>query len=173
MARFGHALQPGRQVRCRSGHRFRIAPAFTDEIADDDLAGGNANARRQGAFIGNLDIIYRGHGVQARAHGTFCLILICLRPTEVGEHAIAEVFGNVPTIACYRTRYCILISPHDIAMVFGIELPRQCRRANQVAEHDRKLSTFGSRTELRLLRYLGAGRARRRMTLGIQLSDGL
>ena len=78
------------------------------------MPGGNPDSGGKRRFVGH---VYPGNGknrIQAGPHGPFGLILIRLRPTEVGQNAIAEILGDVPAVPGHGTGDGILVAPHDI-----------------------------------------------------------
>ena len=73
------------------------------------------------------------------------LVLVRLRPAEVGEHAIAHVLGDVAAPALDHLGAAFLIGADHPAHVLGIEPRRQLGRADQIAEQHRQLPPLGFR----------------------------
>ena len=86
------------------------------------------------------------------------LVLVRLRPAEIGEHAVAHVLGDVPAPALDHLGAGVLIGADHRAHVLGIEPRRQLGRAHQVAEQHRQLPPLG----------LGWARRWRRQAVGSQ-----
>jgi hypothetical protein len=63
-----------------------------------------------------------------------------LRPAEVREHPVAHTLGDVPAPALDYLSAATLIGTDHPTHVFGIELRRQLRRADQVTEQHRQLA---------------------------------
>ena len=81
-----------------------------------------------------------GDGLDDRKPGpdrAFGIMLVGLRIAEIGEHAVAHIFGDEAAVARDRRRAAFLIGGDDLAHVLGIEPRRQRGRADKVAEHHR------------------------------------
>ena len=74
------------------------------------------------------------------AHRPLGVVLVRPRPTEIGDHAVAQELGDVAVEARDHLRAGRLIGAHDLAQVLGIEPGRQLCRAHQVAEQHRRRS---------------------------------
>src|SRR5215831_821830 len=81
--------------------------------------------------------------LKASPYCTLRIILMCLRVSEVREHAVAHVLryksaglGNLFSAAA-------MVAGDDLPHVFGIEAGGKSGRANQVTEHDRNLPALG------------------------------
>jgi hypothetical protein len=89
----------------------------------------------------------RGNGVQqreARPHRAFGVVLVRARIAEIDGGAVAHPFGNVAVKARHRSRDRALRGSKQVGHIFRIELGRQGRQADQVAEHDRHVSPLGA-----------------------------
>jgi hypothetical protein len=78
-----------------------------------------------------------------------------LRPAEIGEHAIAEVFGNVTFEPLDDGGSTAVVSGHHAAQVLGIEPCGELGRAHEIADQHGQLPAFGlkgSRRDSRRLR---------------------
>ena len=80
---------------------------------------------------------------EPRPHGPLGLVLVCPRPAEVGEHAVAHELRDVALVAADHLAADILIASDHLAHVLGIELGRQRGRADQIDEHHRQLPPLG------------------------------
>jgi hypothetical protein len=67
-----------------------------------------------------------------------------LHRTRATQHAVPHVFGDETVEAANRLRDAAVIGADHLAQFFGIE-PRR-RRADQVAEHHRRLATLRGAT---------------------------
>jgi hypothetical protein len=65
---------------------------------------------------------YRVDDSQAGAGGAFGIVLVRLRPPEIGHHAIAEILGDVTTVSSYRFGSGAMIPGHQLAPFFRVEL---------------------------------------------------
>jgi hypothetical protein len=62
------------------------------------------------------------HEGQASAGGTFCIIFVRLRPSEIGHHAIPKIFGDVAAVTGNGFGGGAMIRSHGLAPFFWIEL---------------------------------------------------
>src|SRR3954462_1309348 len=69
---------------------------------------------------------------------------IPFRPTEIAQHAIAYITGDVPTELSDGSRDARLVDVNHLGQVFRIKAPRKRRRIHQVAQHNAKLPAFSS-----------------------------
>ncbi len=69
-----------------------------------------------------------------------------LRVAEIGEHAVAEEFGDISVEPRNRAGAGVLVALDQIAHVLGIERGGKRGRADEVAEQDGDLATFGFRS---------------------------
>jgi hypothetical protein len=58
---------------------------------------------------------------------------------EVGEHAIAEMLGDKPSVTLNHGVAGLVILLHHTVVVFGIELGGECGRPHEVTEHHGQL----------------------------------
>ena len=72
---------------------------------------------------------------EAGAHGPLCLVLVRPRPAEIGQHAVAHVFGDVPFETRDLARDRVLIGADQRAHVFRVEPRGQLGRADEIDEH--------------------------------------
>ena len=98
---------------------------------------------------------------KARPHRSFGLVLMRPRPTEIGQHTVSHELGDVALEARDLAGDGVLIGADDRAHLFGIELRRQGRRADQIDEHHGELAPLGT-----------AGGRRGGQGLRCQLLDG-
>ena len=76
-------------------------------------------------------------------HRPLGLVLVRLRPAEIGEHAVAHVLGDVAAPALDHLGAAVLIRADHLAHVLGIEPRRKLGRADQVDEQHRQLPPLG------------------------------
>ena len=70
-------------------------------------------------------------------------MVVGLGIAEIGEHAVAHIFGDENSVALHRIGAAAMIGPDDPAHVLGIQ-PRGHRgRADEIAEHHCKLPALG------------------------------
>ena len=139
----GCLLQPRRQIWRLAHHRLLASRALTDKGSHDHEAGCDADPRGErfsgrGGKPGN-----NPDDRQAYLHGALSVVLVRLGPAEVGEHAVSEELREVAAVARDLARDRVLVGPEDLLHLLRVQPAAQCRRADQVAEHNRELSTLG------------------------------
>ena len=119
---------PGSASACRRAARFGIADhcllarcPLAHKIAHHHSAGRNTHARPQLRVWIGLEPRYRLGQREPRAHRPLGIVLMRLRPAEIGQDAVAQELGNVPLEPADDIRACHLIAPHDVAQVLGVE----------------------------------------------------
>ena len=58
---------------------------------------------------------------QTGAHCPFGIVLVCPRPTEIGEHAVAHELGDIALVAGDLRRHRALVGTDDVAHFLRIE----------------------------------------------------
>ena len=76
-------------------------------------------------------------------HSVLGVMLVGQRIAEIGQHPVAHVLGDEPTGLGDQIGAAAVIRADDLAQILGIEPRRECRRADQIAEHHRQLAAFG------------------------------
>jgi hypothetical protein len=74
---------------------------------------------------------------------SLCVILMGMGIAEVHQETITEELGDMSIVALDNVGTHPLICTHHVTPVFRVELRRQFRGIDQVAEHDGELTTFG------------------------------
>jgi hypothetical protein len=100
--------------------------------------------------------------IEPGLNGTLGVVLVRLRITEIGENAIAHVLGDEAAVALDQFGAAAVIGGNDAPQVLWVEFSRQRRRADQVAKHDRQLTTLGLVLCVRRSCRRGLGRSRSR-----------
>ena len=62
---------------------------------------------------------------------------------EIGENAVAHLFGDEATVALDQFGAAMMIGGHDAPQVLRVEPCRECGRTHQVTELNRQLAAFG------------------------------
>ena len=120
-----------------------LGGALTEQITDDDEAGGDADAHLQRGRLARIELGHGFHQGEAGAHRLFCVLLMRLRVTEIGQHAVTEILGNKAAAAGDCLGATAVIGANDVAQFLRIEPCRQGRGTDEVGEHDRELAAFG------------------------------
>ena len=74
-----------------------------------------------------LEAAYRSDQLQPSAHGSLCVVLMCLRIAEVHEHPVTHVLRNEAAEATRGLRDALLIGRNDFAKVFRVHARRERR----------------------------------------------
>jgi len=76
-------------------------------------------------------------------HRPLGIVLVGLGIAEIDQHSVAHVFGDKAGEPGDRVGDRAVIRADHLAQILGVEAPGQRRRANQIAEHNRKLPPLG------------------------------
>ena len=135
-------MQSRSHVRRVAGHGFGLASGFPDQIADHHLAARNTDAGLEHFAIAQLNLSHSRNRIETCPYGPLSLVFESLRPAKINQQAIAEILRHMPTVTRDAARYGILIGPHDLAKIFGIEATGELGRTDEVTKHDGELSSF-------------------------------
>ena len=92
--RMRRALQPGRQIGRVADDAVLLGLSRADQVADDHEPRRDADAYMQGRAGGGLQLRRRLDDRKAGPHSALGVVLVRLRIAEIGEHAVAHVFGD-------------------------------------------------------------------------------
>ena len=90
-----------------------------------------------------LEATHSSNQLQPRTHGPLCIVLVCLRVTEVDQDPVAHVLGYEASEAPHGLSDTLLIGRNELSQVFRVHAGREGRRADQVGEHHRDLAALG------------------------------
>ena len=110
-----------------------------------------------------------GDGIDQREPGARCLlgiVLVGLGITEIGEHAIPHVPRDDALAPRDDLRDAGVIGADDRAQILRIQSGRKCRRAHQIAKHDRELASLGA-----VPRHRSGGRLSRCEDITLEVCD--
>ena len=139
-AGLGDHLQAGREVGRLADHGLLLRGAVADQLTYHDRARGDADPGCQRFARRRFQVHQRIADREPGAHGTLRLVLVGPRPAEIGQHAIAHVFGDVSFETRDLARHRVLIGADQRAHVFRVEARHQLGRAHQVTKQDCQLS---------------------------------
>ena len=80
---------------------------------------------------------------ESRPDGSLRRVFACPRPAEVGQNAVSQELRDVAFQSCNLSGHRVLVGPHDIAQVFGIDPSAEIGRADEIDEHERQLTALG------------------------------
>jgi hypothetical protein len=126
-ARPGERLQPRRQIGRLANDGLFLRRPLTDEVANDDDAGGNAVADIQTNACGRIELGDGSRDVETGSNCSFGVVLVGARKAEIGQHAVTHEFGDEAVITCDGPRTGVLIGAYDFAHVLGIKPRRKVR----------------------------------------------
>ncbi len=136
----------GSAAPCTRAATFGVSPKTSLPVGDHHRPGVHPDAHGQARRVGGGECgVERRHRVddcESRANGALGIVLARGRPAEVDEQPIAEVLGDVAAEARDRARCGLLVLRDDVAPFLGVELLRERRRADQVAEQNRQLAAL-------------------------------
>ena len=155
--RLGCRLHPRRDVR-------RLAEHFAGRV-DHDRAAFDADAGgklgRACAGVPGVEFGERTLDGERGAHGALGVVLLRLRIAEQGHQPVAELLQHMAAETRHRSRSLVEIGADEVATIFGVELGRKARRADEIAEHHRDRPAL--RRSLKTLGRRGLGRGGRRV----------
>jgi hypothetical protein len=137
-------LQASGEVRCVADHRLLLRATLADEVAHHGDPGRDADPDLQGDISTRPQI---RHGLNEREPGVdslLCIVLMRLRITEIGKHAVAHISGHDSLIVADDLGDAAMKERHHLAHVFRIKPRRERGRADQIAEHHRKLASLST-----------------------------
>ena len=143
LSRLRQVLQARGNVGRGADHRGFLRGALADQASHHHQPGGDAGARGQRLAIAGPQLADggdRGHGGANRPLG---LVLMSLRPAEIGQHAVTHELRDVTVEARDLAGNRILVAPDDLAHLFRIALRGQRRRTDEVDEQYRQLAALG------------------------------
>ena len=74
------------------------------------------------------------------AGGALAVIVMGLRPTEVGYNPIAEILGDISAGPCNRFSGGAMVAVHHIAPFLRVRLSGDYGRADEIAEQNRQMA---------------------------------
>jgi hypothetical protein len=154
----GGALHARRHVRGLAEH----FPA----VGDDDRAcmHPHAHVETHARVPGDLhvDRTHRIHDRQARPDGALRVVLARIGPPEIDELAVTQLFRHMAAPPLDGGARSPLVLSDDVPPLLGVELQRESRRADEIAEEHGELAALARRVcGVGLTRWReGAGRRR-------------
>jgi hypothetical protein len=139
--RRGQGLHPGGEVRGLADDPALLRGTLADQIADHGEPGGDAEPHAQ--ILPRRQLADRLDHRKPSAHRPLGIVLMRLRIAEIDQHSVAHILGDKPVEAADRVGHGPVVVADQLPQIFRVELRRQRRRANQIAEHDGELPAFG------------------------------
>src|SRR3981081_2895875 len=132
--RFGKPLKPCRKIRGLTNDRLFLGGALTEQIADDCEARGDTDTRLQRGRVARIELVHGVDQGEARAPRLFGVLRMCLRVTEITQHAVTEILGNKAAGTGYYLGTTAVIGSDDVTQLLRIEQRRQCRGTDEGGE---------------------------------------
>ena len=122
-ARLGQSLQAGCKVRRLADHRALLRLALAHPLADHHEPGCDPDPGREtpAARLKPAHDFYESKG---RPHRPLGVVLMRLRPTEIGQHAVAHELGDVALEAQGLAGHGVLVETNGRAHLLRIERRR-------------------------------------------------
>ena len=139
-AGLGQRLQAEGAIGGVADHRLLLGAALADQVARHDLAGRDADARRERHR--EAEAADRVDEVEPGPDRALGIVLVRLRIAEIGQHAVAQKLGDVALEALDRPGAAVLVGAHDLAQVLGVELGRELGGTDQIDEHHGELAAL-------------------------------
>ncbi len=135
-ARRRRALQPRREVRRLPDDPDLADLAAADEVADHHEAGGDADSRLTGDSVRQGQASHRPLQSESSPNGMRSVFFVGAWVAEIGEHAVAHVFGDVTSVV--RDDVVAGRPKHleDMHHVLGIQRIGKRNRADDIAKQD-------------------------------------
>ncbi len=152
-------LESGGKGRGRADHRLLTRRTLADQVSDHGEPGGDPEARLQADARPRLKRADDLDHLETRAHGALGRVLLRRRIPEIGDQAVAGIFGDKPAEPVDDLGTGIKVRVHDLAQLLGIEPVGQSRRIHHVAVQDGQVPSLriASRRRARLrIRAAGA-----------------
>ncbi len=133
----GQCLQTCGQIG-RATHRGdRLGGAGLDLAASDDQTGCDPNTHVQGDTCCGREPRQRFDERKAGLDGALGVMLVRLRITEIGQHAVSRVVGEVAMVAFNDICAASVTSGCHLPEVVQIEVGREHRQISHAASHNR------------------------------------
>jgi hypothetical protein len=142
-AGLGQGLEPGGQVRGLADHLVACRRGLGAEGADHDQPRGDADPDPQRGTAARAQPADCLGQREPGAYGALGRVLLRPGPAEVGEHAVADVLGDMAPEAHDRLGGGGVVGADDLPQVLRVEPRGELGRADQVGEHHRELPTLG------------------------------
>ena len=139
--RLGNALADAPQGSASRRRPLLLSLTRSDQIADDDESGCNADTGLQRSV--GLERTDRCNQLQSGPYRPLGVVLVGLRVAEIHQHAIAHVLRHEPAEAAHGLGDAFLIGRNDLAQVLRVHARGECRRTDEVGEHHRDLAALG------------------------------
>jgi len=115
-------LEASGKVRRLSDHRLLLCRSCSDQVADHNEAGRDADTNLQGRTGIRGKLRNRLDQTEPGANSALSIMFMRLGVAEIGENAVAHVFGDKPAIALDEVGAAAMIAAYNPTQVFGVKL---------------------------------------------------
>ena len=133
----GKCLQTRGQIGRATNRGDRLGSAGRDLAASDDQTGCDPNTHVQGDTCRGREPWQRFDQRKAGLDGALGVMLIRLRITEIGQHAVSRIIGDVAIVVFNDICAASVTSGCHLPEVVQIEVGREHRQISHVASHNR------------------------------------
>ena len=120
----GQSLQTRGEIG-RAAHRGDPGSAGPNLAAGDDHTGGDPDTHVQRHACCGRELRHSLDQCEAGSDGALSVMLIRLRITEIGQHAVSSVVGDIAMVSLDDIRAAPVTSSRHLAQVFEIEAARE------------------------------------------------
>ncbi len=139
----GNPLQPRREVRRVADDAALLRLSGPQKIADHHVPRRDADPRVQRGACRRIQLGRGGDDRERRAHRVLGVLFVSLRIAEVGEHAVAHVFGDEAAVGGDEAGAACVIGCEDVSHVLGIEPRGKHGRADEIDNHHGEMTALG------------------------------
>ena len=139
----GDPLQPRREVRRVADDASLLRLSGHQKIADHHVPRRDADTHVQRGACRRIQLGCRGDDRERRAHRVLGVLFVSLGIAEVGEQAVAHVFGDEAAVGRDEACAACVIGCEDVSHVLGIEPRGKRGRADEIDNHHGETAALG------------------------------
>ena len=139
----GDPLQPRREVRRVADDVALLRLSGPQKIADHHVPCRDADPHVQRGACRRIQLGRGGDDRERRADRVLGVLFVSLRIAEVGEHAVAHVFGDEAAVGRDEASAACVIGCEDLPHVLGVEPRGKRGRADEIDNHHSEMTALG------------------------------
>ena len=139
------SLYPGGNVRRFPECQLLLTPCATHGPNDHEPgmdAKTDSKLETLRVLQAGIAVSHRREDAKTSSYGSLGIIFVCPGITKVHQQSIPEQLGDMSIVALDDVRTSRLIGTHDIPVLFGIEVGRECGGVHEVTKHHGQLAAF-------------------------------
>ncbi len=133
-ARGCECLEPGRKVGRAAERLAGAVVRGGEQIAHQDLAGGDAGPGGKRGTVGCSQARHGGDGLQRGMHATLGIVVVGHGVAEIGHDAVAQELRHMPAEAQDGVDAGRPVLAHGVEQILGLQARGQPRRIDEVDE---------------------------------------